>query len=63
LGWFGQRTQEAATSKYSFSSQRQSGEWFLILILLGMLVANCPTFSSDSLSMNIRKENINDLAA
>jgi hypothetical protein len=56
-------TTEAETSKYPFSSQRSIGEWLLILILLGMLVANCRAFTSESFSMKITGEKINDPAA
>jgi hypothetical protein len=54
--------QEATTSKL-FSTQHPGGDWLLILILLGMLVAGCPVFNPDSFSMNIIWEENNDLAA
>jgi hypothetical protein len=50
-------------SEHSFFSSHAIGEWFLILILLGTLVAGCPTFRSDSFSTNITREKINDSAA
>jgi len=49
-------------SEHSSFPSRANREWFLILLLLGTLLAGYPMFHADLFFTNITKEKIDDLA-